>query len=249
MNRVKTDQSNLAITSTFLGFMQDSLAELVKLSALGGDNYILSGCVVTGSSVSAGYIVTNGELLEFKAGNLSTYFLIREIEETHNIQEGSHTIVTRYAEFGVGAEQIAWSSLLRIKNNEELEALIENTEEEIIRVEEESDTADASLQAQIDALTTVVNGIFKPGMIMSIAGDAEDLPVPDGWLLCNGWSVPTGSEFDALRALVGSHTPDMAHKALVGAGDLFKYGDTVGHLDYPGSEPYMGLAVTFIIKF
>lgn len=226
MNSIKLDQSDLAITSTMLEFMQDSLAELQKLSAIGSDNYILSGCVVNGSSVSAGYVVVNGELLEFKAGNLSAYFLIRETETEVAIQEGSYTKITRYAEFGTGGGQIAWSSLIRIKNNEELEALIDDANDEIIRVEDESDTADTNLQGQIDALTTVVNGLFKTGMIMPHMGVTS----PSGWLLCNGDIIPAGSEYDALKALLGSdNRPDLRNRAIVGAGLAYSVKDTQGN--------------------
>lgn len=122
MNYVKTDQEDLALTGTYLEFMQSSLQELQNLSSIGGDNFILNGCVVNGAAVSAGNVVVNGELLEFKAGNESAYFVIREVIETHQIQEGSHQVVTRYAEFGAGAGQIEWASLVRIKTNQELEA-------------------------------------------------------------------------------------------------------------------------------
>lgn len=153
MNSVKTDQENLAITATFLGFMQSALQELNKLAALGGDNYILSGCTVAGSAVSAGQLIINGELLEFKAGNQSSYVIIRENKETHNIQEGSHTKVTRWVEFGVGTGQIAWDSLKRVKTNQELETYLTNLNtdltNEITRVENKADTADQDLQNQI----------------------------------------------------------------------------------------------------
>lgn len=153
MNSVKTDQANLAITSTFLGFMQSALQELQKLANIAGDNYILSGCVVNGSVVSAGYVIINGELLEFKAGNLTTYVIIRETEETHEIQEGNHIVITRWVEFGVGTGQIAWTSLKRIKTNQELETSISNLNTaltgEITRVEDEADAADQALQDQI----------------------------------------------------------------------------------------------------
>jgi hypothetical protein len=32
---------------------------------------------------------------------------------------------------------------------------------------------------------------------------------PDGWLICDGRSTPTGSEYNALRALVGDKIPDL----------------------------------------
>lgn len=38
------------------------------------------------------------------------------------------------------------------------------------------------------------------------------------WLLCNGQVVPVGSEYDALRALVGANVPDLRDKFILGAG-------------------------------
>lgn len=38
------------------------------------------------------------------------------------------------------------------------------------------------------------------------------------WLLCNGQVVPAGSEYDALRGLVGANVPDLRDKFVLGSG-------------------------------
>lgn len=38
------------------------------------------------------------------------------------------------------------------------------------------------------------------------------------WLLCNGQAVPAGSEYDALRTLVGASVPDLRDRFVLGAG-------------------------------
>ena len=47
--------------------------------------------------------------------------------------------------------------------------------------------------------------MFHTGMIVNFAGENP----PPGWLLCDGFPVPEGDEFDALRAMM-SHVPRMA---------------------------------------
>ena len=42
--------------------------------------------------------------------------------------------------------------------------------------------------------------------------------VPTGWLLCDGSSVPTGTAYDKLRALIGSNVPDLRGSFLRGIG-------------------------------
>lgn len=53
------------------------------------------------------------------------------------------------------------------------------------------------------------------GVIQMYTGAAA--PSAD-WLLCNGQAVPAGSEYDALRTLVGATVPDLRDRFVLGAG-------------------------------
>lgn len=152
MNRINFEQNDLALTATMLGFLQSALSEQQKIGAIGGDNYILSGCVVNGAAVGSGYVIIAGELLEFKAGALATYILVREVETIVTIQEGTYKKINRYAEFGTGVGQIAWASIKRIKTNITLEA-------DLTALSNSLTQADAALQQSINGLANDISDL------------------------------------------------------------------------------------------
>lgn len=55
------------------------------------------------------------------------------------------------------------------------------------------------------------------GSITAFTGEADE--VPQGWLLCNGASIPSGAFYDKLRELVGNNTPDLRAMFLRGTGE------------------------------
>ena len=76
----------------------------------------------------------------------------------------------------------------------------------------------AENSAKLDNKTP--NWYVPIGSIMAYWGTTA----PDGWLLCNGQPVPDGSEYDALRAMVGNNTPNLQGYFLRGL-------DTSGSVD------------------
>lgn len=86
------------------------------LAEMFGDNVILWGVQHVGSNVTAGAIIYNGELLEFKAGIYQPTFLIQEVGQATVVfaDLSSQTIYyDRYAECGVGAGAINLTDLSR----------------------------------------------------------------------------------------------------------------------------------------
>ena len=62
----------LPLSQDRLAYMQTAYTEAVQaLAKLAGDKTITSGCIVTGSNISDGWIVYNGELIRFVGGNLA----------------------------------------------------------------------------------------------------------------------------------------------------------------------------------
>ena len=53
-----------------------------------------------------------------------------------------------------------------------------------------------------------------PGSITAYMSNA----IPDGWLLCNGATIPQEPKYDKLRSLIGNNVPDMRGMFLRGAG-------------------------------
>jgi hypothetical protein len=102
-----------------LEWMQAAYAELSDgLAAMFGDNVIVSGCVVSGNTVTDGWIVVNGELLPFlgtRTGVLDT-FLIRETLTPLTFKDGTSKNVqfNKFAQFGTSSNAIQWNSLQRL---------------------------------------------------------------------------------------------------------------------------------------
>ena len=67
------------------------------------------------------------------------------------------------------------------------------------------------------------NGV-PTGSIMPYIGTTA----PNGWLLCNGNPIPSGSYYDNLKALAGNNTPNLNGMFLRGAGSQTAYPDKVG---------------------
>ncbi len=75
------------------------------------------------------------------------------------------------------------------------------------------EASEADHAALADRAITSDNGV-PVGCIMPYMGTSA----PVGWLLCNNDPVPAGSEYDTLRAIVGSNVPDIRGMFLRGAG-------------------------------
>ena len=80
--------------------MQDATEILESIAAFGGDDYILKGCVDSGSSTTAGFIVLNGIVMPFLGG--ANQPNIKIVETTTNIVvgAGNRDETTFHAEFG-----------------------------------------------------------------------------------------------------------------------------------------------------
>ncbi|MGY0039179.1 hypothetical protein [Pedobacter sp. NJ-S-72] len=117
MNNINFQQTGgFPLETDTLNFMQTSYASLQSVTALGGSNYILSGCLASGRTFTDGYVVLNGELLPFRGGLEQSNIVIREDKQTRPFENGQSRDVffTRYAEFGTGTDAVAWASLPRL---------------------------------------------------------------------------------------------------------------------------------------
>lgn len=101
--------------------LQEQNELLAKLTSIGGDNYIVSGCVDTGGVVSDGFIVVDGELLPFVGGALKTYLTIVETSEdvTAFGEEYPDAYINRHVELS-DAGAYAFSDFTQVKTNQEL---------------------------------------------------------------------------------------------------------------------------------
>lgn len=96
-----------------------------KLAILGGQNYILSGCVVAGNTVSEGLIVINGEILPFKGGEVKDKVSIQVVKEDDHYAGVNYpeAYIHRSAIFS-DAGEYNWSDFAQVLTNKQLEQRI-----------------------------------------------------------------------------------------------------------------------------
>jgi hypothetical protein len=95
--------NNFPLSTEGLDFIQNQI--LLAANAVGGiagGNYILTGCVVTGTTAASGIMVINGEVLPFTGGTVQSTIRITEVAQDITAGSvtytGAHTV--RYVEFG-----------------------------------------------------------------------------------------------------------------------------------------------------
>lgn len=123
MNKVNfLNKDNFPLYSEGLAKLQNAIFMTANFALLGGQRYILSGCIEDKSgNVSDGLIVINGELMEFIGGAKKEKIIIREIKTplTAFGVEYPESYVTRYAEFSATGD-LVWSDFEKIPTNQEL---------------------------------------------------------------------------------------------------------------------------------
>lgn len=118
MNYQNFNQSGgFPIKTQTLDEMQKATALFNKFGDLAGNFSIISGCVVTGPSISDGAVFINGELLEFKGGIIGTNVIIVEIVTPKEFKDGTDkdVLYVRYATFGIGAISFLWTNFKRLQ--------------------------------------------------------------------------------------------------------------------------------------
>lgn len=209
MNRIDAQQSGgFPLETDTLDFLQNSFTALQSLVALGGDNFIVSGCQVQANNVSAGWVVINGELLPFKAGLLQTKVVIIESKAPRNFENGTNKVVfyDRYAQFGTGDSFVLFADLARIKDLKTFRNLPGQVSSAI---DLDSDLHIATSKA-VKAVYDALKNQIKPGMIMIWPGSKET--IPEGWGMCDG----------------ADGRPDLRNFFIRGAGDRFAVGEDGG---------------------
>lgn len=170
MNRLNFNQSiGFPLETNILSEMQTAWSILNALGSIAGNFTILQGCTVIGTTVSDGVVFINGEVIEFKGGQLQENVIIVETPTVLEFEDNSEkeVIYTRFATFGVATTQYPWSGFKRFKNAVELtEDKAENT------------TIDALIERIEDLEGRPVANV--PVGLIAIWGQAANL-IPEGW--------------------------------------------------------------------
>ena len=177
------------MSTNILDAVQTAYSLFNHLGSLAGELVIISGCVITGNTVSDGAVYINGELIEFKGGSISTNVIIKEETESRVFEDGATkpVIYKRYAGFGSSTpdKTFKWEDFKRVEN------LIENTRK------------NADFEKRIKALENKKSPV--PIGLIAIWGKPASEPIPEGWKECTdlrgrmplGWN-PDDTDFSEL---------------------------------------------------
>ena len=96
--------------------LQTAYSIFNQFGNLAGNLTILSGCVVTGVTVSSGYVVINSEVLPFQGGTLASDVIIIQNESSKEFKNGEVKVVhyERIAVFGTSEDSFSWANFKRI---------------------------------------------------------------------------------------------------------------------------------------
>ncbi|QHN64838.1 hypothetical protein [Bergeyella cardium] len=172
MNKINFNQTGgFPLSTNILEAMQTAYSVFNHLGSLAGNFAIISGCEVTGNSVSNGAVSINSEILEFRGGNIGTNVIIREESESRVFEDGAtkQVIFRRYATFGTSTpdKTFAWADFKRINN---LIQLQENKTEK---------AATEQLLRRIEALESKKSPV--PVGLIALWGKPASEPLPEGW--------------------------------------------------------------------
>lgn len=204
MNRIDMQQAGgFPLETDTIDFLQKSFTALQSLAALGGDNLILSGCIVAGANVSDGWVVINEEVLPFKGGALQAKVVIRESITNKNFENGTNKPVyfERWAQFGTGETFVLFNDLVRIKD---LKTFRNLPHEASSAIDSNSETSLATSKAIKDVFDALKNQV-PAGIIVMWSGLLSNIPA--------GWAL---------------HEPSR-DKFIVGAGNLYPIGSVGGN--------------------
>lgn len=157
--------------STF-EFIQGQILLLQQLSLVNGQHYIISGCVVTGSNVSDGKVVVNGEILDFVGGAIQTNVVVVDTVTSKQyfdaqIRPYYHT---RYATFGTASTQYAWADFERSSPANGILKRMKAAEEVIATLGTDLDSLTTAFSSHTHAWADITG---KPNALISYAGSVS----------------------------------------------------------------------------
>lgn len=198
MDKIKFNQTGgFPLDTDILGAMQTAYSIFNHLGSLAGDKAIISGCQLTGNSVSDGVVFINGEILPFKGGTQGSSIIIKEESESRVFENGATqpVIIKRYASFGTSTPEktFAWAEFKKFND--------------LVKVAEKT----ADFEKRIKALENQKSPV--PIGLIAIWGKPATEPIPEGWREYEplrgrfplGWN-PDDTDFETLGNTGGEKT-------------------------------------------
>lgn len=110
-----SQQGGFPMNQQVLGKLQTAFTLFNALGAIAGDKTIISGCILTGTTVGDGVVYIGGEVFEFRGGTQQSTVIIREVA-TNLVFENNNSypvVKTRFVQFGVGEGSFLWADFKR----------------------------------------------------------------------------------------------------------------------------------------
>lgn len=166
------DRRDFPLTTNSLAFMQAAYAALEKLGYIGGDNYIVSGCTVTGSSAAPGYVFLKGILMPFIGGSITTTVQIVKVTSQINVDAGVREQTSYRAEFGVSsdpANNVAWADIVRTDTIISLMSQMSALNNRLTDTESDILVNAQDIQGNTDEITTLRNSVNNLEEVVYVA--------------------------------------------------------------------------------
>lgn len=138
MNRYNFLQTGgFPFETDILDGMQKAYEIFNALGALAGNFTIISGCIVTGSTVSNGFVHIDGEIYPFIGGPLQTSVVFQTVTQSVEFEDlTTKEIQTKkYVQFGTGVGSMLWADFRRPETTTQLTTLIADLTTRIVTLE------------------------------------------------------------------------------------------------------------------
>lgn len=219
------------LTNDLMADIMQAIQLYDVVGAMAGNLVILTGCEVTGNTVSEGFVAINGEVLPFAGGVVSSKVFVKETEIQKTFEDGNDKVLVlkKSVEFGnaIPPNAFDWADFTRLKTLLGIQNLAENATPQ-------SDFN--ALVERVELLEQKTAPIINGGVVFPWRKPVADIPV--GWKECTdfrgkvivGWN-PNDADFATLGGELGEK------KHTLSKVELPAFGGTFGTIMFANSYP------------
>ncbi len=217
MNFLNFNQAGgFRLSTEILAATQAAYSLFNALGFIAGEKTIISGCNVTGSSVSDGVVFLNGEVFNFKGGSISANVIVRETVKSYPFQDGTvkPVIYERYVTFGTALPEqtYLWADFKRIFATKDIQSFKDDFETRITALENKPSDWPVGAIIRYD----------QPLVVLPPAGWEDWNPVNEQGRV---WVARSESDGDfGLGSIGGSKTHTLAESEMPKHSHGFDYG-------------------------
>ncbi|MBL7879184.1 MAG: hypothetical protein JNN23_04890 [Chryseobacterium gambrini] len=192
------------ITNDLMSVIMEAIETYNVLADVAGDLTILSGCTQSGSTVSPGYVVVNGDVLYFEGGTLNSTVFVESTDNVETFQDQIDRVLwtEKTLKFGLSTPPnlYNWGDFVRLDSLK----VIKN------KVDQAATQAQVNtINNRLDLLELKTAPIVNGGVVMIWRKPQSEIPL--GWKPCldiRGKTVfgydPNTPPFNNLGANIGS---------------------------------------------